>query len=148
MFSSERKIIGVTVPDVEQALTEQYGLSALHERGRSQGTVTYLVRVTSRKAALATILPNPNGVTLRLSPHIGVLLGTIYAVLIIGGLLFFVFPGLLFAFFLFFTTWLTGKVVSRHIDNIVRGAEHQAKLRQQIAQASTPQQSAPPPLPT
>jgi hypothetical protein len=28
MFSSERKVIGATVPDVEQALTEQYGRSA------------------------------------------------------------------------------------------------------------------------
>jgi predicted lipid-binding transport protein (Tim44 family) len=147
MFSSERKIIGVTVPDVEQALTEQYGRSSLHERGRSQGTVSYLVRITSRKRALATILPNPNGITLRLSPYIGMILGAIYAVLILGGLLLFIFPGFIFAFFLFFTLWLTGTVLGRHIDNIVRGAEHQAKLRQQVTQAATFPPSLPPPLP-
>jgi hypothetical protein len=133
MFSSERKIIGVNVSDVEQALTEQYGRSSLYEKGRSQDTVSYIVRIASRSRALATILPNPNGITLRFSPYLGMLLGAIYAVLIIGVMCLFIFPGLLFAFFLVFKMWITGKAIGRHIDNVVKGAEHQAKLRQSAA---------------
>jgi hypothetical protein len=133
MFSSERKIMGANVSDVEQALTEQYGRVSLREKGRSQDTVSYVVRITRRSRALATILPNPNGITLRLSPYLGMLVGVIYAVLIIGGLFFFIFPGLIIAFFLVFKMWITGKAVGRHIDNVAKGAEHQAKLRQSAA---------------
>lgn len=136
MFSSERKIIGVTVSDVEQALTEQYGRASLHEKGRAQDTVSYLVRLTSRSQALAAIMPNPNGITLRLSPYLGPVLGTVYALLILFGLLLFIFPGLIFAFFLFFKLWITGKAVARHIDNIAKGAEHEAKLRQPTSHAA------------
>ena len=138
MFASERKIIGVTVPDVEQSLMEQYGRSSLYEQGRSQGSVTYIVRVSSKMPVKAIILPNPNGITLRLDPHISMLVAGLYAVFIVIGLFLFVLPGLLIAFFLVFKTWLAGKLVRGHIDNIVRGAEHQAKLRQQ---------TTPPPMP-
>jgi hypothetical protein len=130
MFSSERKIIGVSVSDVEQALTEQYGRASLREKGRSQETVSYVVRITSRSRALATILPNPNGITLRLSPYLGMLVGVIYAAVIIFGLFLFIFPGLIITFFLVFKIWITGKAVGRHIDNVAKGAEHQAKIRQ------------------
>jgi hypothetical protein len=128
VFSSERKIIGVTVSDVEQALTEQYGRTSLRERGRSQDTVSYLVRLSARAPGLATILPNPAGVTLRLSPYIGTVAGCVYAVLIVIGLFFLLLPGLFIAFFLGFRLWLAGRIMARQIDNIAKGAEHQSKL--------------------
>lgn len=139
MFSSERKIIGVSVADVEQALTEQYGRASLHELGRSQASVTYRIRVTSRSLAQATILPNPNGATLRLAPYNSGILIVLYSVLIIIGLVCFIIPGFLIAFFWLFKTWVLSTVIGRHIDNIARGAEHQAKLFKANSQ--------PPPLP-
>jgi len=139
MFSSERKIIGVNVSDVEQALTEQYGRASLHEKGRAQDTVSYVVRITSRSRAQASIIPNPNGITMRLSPYLGPIVGAVYVVLILGGLFLFILPGLLLTLLLIFKLWITGKVVGRHIDNIVRGAEHQSKLRQSIKAPAPPQ---------
>ena len=101
----------------------------MQEQGRSQGSVTYLLRVGARSPARATILPNAQGITLQIEPYIGTLYGCLIAVLVVGGLFMFVLPGLFFLTFIFFKLWMIGKVIGGQIDNVVSVAEHQSKMR-------------------
>lgn len=134
MMNHERKIIGATIPDVEKALFEQYGKSKAREKGRSAQGVTYVVSLSSKSYAKCTITQITEGASLSMSPDIG----GAWIVLIVIGLFMFIIPGLFFSVFLVFRMFIISKFIGRGIDNVVRGAEHEVKLRQSSSSIQPP----------
>ena len=102
MFESARNIIGLTVGDVEQALTEQYGRAALYEKGRVQNTVTYVIRIGAKASGKATIIVTPVGVNLRIEPYSSTTYVVVALLLILIGTCAFVLPGIMIALYFFF----------------------------------------------